>query len=300
MKGINRRTIIKGSGLILGGIAISSCVSLDKQKFLEQLYQREQNIISQRKKILLNLEPIYRELPSYVYSIEFSAMFIPEDKERDEQKIDRWGMGIILNNHLITSKNLVIRESEMVYMFTGEKIPGKLENQKMKLEGKMDLTKILTSESSNLSVFKLPEDIYLPNFPDEIKFEKNIYLGQEIFVITPQTSISNPIQKGIIYKSADKEEIINYYFNKKFHTHYGAEIDYSRNNPIFGAPIIRFDGKNLKFLGIVDGFASNKDFSKMNILFQKIINEKKLLDSLKSPSKDNSSKGFYFERGIIS
>lgn len=192
---MNRRDVLKGLAGTGGIVFLGSCSpsGLSLVRRVENLeYQRQ--LAEQRVR---NIYRIYNELPKHVYVAE-TITDIRGAKEINFQK----GVGIVIDGKYLTMTHIINsfyneekkRLNESIPPGHQIILPDMLSQEIYLYEKKLE--KVVVDDGVDVAIFKLPNDLKLPDFP--AKPSLNVNLGDEIFILgNPQLSGMN-IRSGYV------------------------------------------------------------------------------------------------------
>ena len=150
-KGVNRREFLMALGIFgLSGKVLSDI------------------LIKEYNKHLINR--IYNELPKHTHLAETKGKW-------DNNGVEKIGYGIIYKNHYFTQFH--ITDTFTMQSFMGN-LRQNMDESETRLYGKK-LERIAQDEETDVSIFKLPTDLSLPDFP--CKPSEDVYLGQDVYLI---------------------------------------------------------------------------------------------------------------------
>jgi len=234
---MHRRNFLKGLAGTVGTVVLESCapsgLSLVKRI---GVFEYERKLAKQRAK---NIHRIYNELPKHVYPAE------TETEIRGVEDIDiQEGAGIVIDGNYLTMAHIINSFYDMEGENLNELLPPEMLFQETFLYERK-LKKVVVDDKKDVAIFKLPNDLKLPNFP--AKPSSNINLGDPVFVIGNPGLRGTNTRRGYVSDLDGLEKLENEKDSTEYNKSvFGIDIYVSPGDS--GCPVVSSD---FKLLGLV-------------------------------------------------
>jgi len=173
---LNRRTFIttaSASGLVL---MLESCtpkfILKDVEKHLAELYEQELEYRDQM------IQKVIDATPKLKVIVEHNLISATEER--------RTGYGVHYNGYILTVRHLTHLSDVVNAGLFGviEVKPEVLEKQKSTayIQGK-ELELVVTDKEKDMTIYKVPKGLDLPDYPSELGDNSKMKLGQEIYLV---------------------------------------------------------------------------------------------------------------------